>query len=225
MEKPVKKGDFVTKKEAGISVTHSHAVTHGHAITHGYARCSTNEDRQDIDRQTRELKKHGAEKVWLEYEHGDAASKEQQALMLETARPGDTIVTMEVSRLARSTKQLCDIIDIIREKRLRLVIVGSITLDCRNGNPDPMTEAFLQIAGVFSQLELSMIRSRVRSGVENARAKGKRLGRPPVCAERVPEQFLRYYPRYQSGSINLSELARLARVSRPTAYRYLKALT
>lgn len=225
MEKPVKKGDFVTKKEAGISVTHSHAVTHGHAITHGYARCSTNEDRQDIDRQTRELKKHGAEKVWLEYEHGDAASKEQQALMLETARPGDTIVTLEVSRLARSTKQLCDIIDIIREKRLRLVIVGSITLDCRNGNPDPMTEAFLQIAGVFSQLELSMIRSRVRSGVENARAKGKRLGRPPVCAERVPEQFLRYYPRYQSGSINLSELARLARVSRPTAYRYLKALT
>lgn len=225
MEKPVKKGDFVTKKEAGISVTHSHAVTHGHAITHGYARCSTNEDRQDIDRQTRELKKHGAEKVWLEYEHGDAASKEQQALMLETARPGDTIVTMEVSRLARSTKQLCDIIDIIREKRLRLVIVGSITLDCRNGNPDPMTEAFLQIAGVFSQLELSMIRSRVRSGVENARAKGKRLGRPPVCAERVPEQFLRYYPRYQSGSINISELARLAQVSRPTAYRYLKALT
>ena len=225
MEKPVKKGDFVTKKEAGISVTHSHAVTHGHAITHGYARCSTNEDRQDIDRQTRELKKHGAEKVWLEYEHGDAASKEQQALMLETARPGDTIVTMEVSRLARSTKQLCEIIDIIREKRLRLVIVGSITLDCRNGNPDPMTEAFLQIAGVLSQLELSMIRSRVRSGVENARAKGKRLGRPPVCAERVPEHFLRYYPRYQSGSINISELARLARVSRPTAYRYLKALT
>ena len=213
MEKPVKKGDSVTKKETGISVTH------------GYARCSTNEDRQDINRQTRELKKHGAEKVWLEYEHGDAASKEQQALMLETARPGDTIVTLEVSRLARSTKQLCEIIDIIREKRLRLVIVGSITLDCRAGKPDPMTEAFLQIAGVFSQLELSMIRSRVRSGVENARAKGKRLGRPPVCAERVPEQFLRYYPRYQSGSINLSELARLARVSRPTAYRYLKALT
>ncbi len=225
MEKPAKKGDSVTKKETGISVTHDHAIKHDHAITHGYARCSTNEDRQDINRQTRELKKHGAEKVWLEYEHGDAASKEQQALMLETARPGDTIVTMEVSRLARSTKQLCDIIDIIREKRLRLVIVGSITLDCRNGNPDPMTEAFLQIAGVFSQLELSMIRSRVRSGVENARAKGKRLGRPPVCAERVPEQFLRYYPRYQSGSINLSELARLARVSRPTAYRYLKALT
>lgn len=54
-------------------------------ITHGYARCSTNEEKQDIDRQVRELKAAGAQKIWLEYEHGDAANKEQQALMLETA--------------------------------------------------------------------------------------------------------------------------------------------
>ena len=147
-------------------------------MTHGYARCSTSEDRQDINRQTRELKKQGVERVWLEFEHGDTASKEQQRLMLSAAKPGDTILTLEVSRLARSTKQLCEIIDVIRDKHLRLVIVGSITMDCRDGRMDPMTEAFLQIAGVFSQLELSMIRERVRSGVENARAKGKQLGRP-----------------------------------------------
>lgn len=196
----------------------------GIITTHGYARCSTSEDKQDINRQTRELKKQGAEKVWLEFEHGDAASKEQQALMLSTAAPGDTIITLEVSRLARSTKQLCEIIDIIRDKRLCLIIVGSITMDCRAGNPDPVTEAFLQIAGVFSQLELSMIRARVRSGVENARAKGKRLGRPPISAENVPESFLRYYPRYKSGSINITELSRLAQVSRSTSYRYIAVL-
>lgn len=193
-------------------------------MTHGYARCSTNEDKQDINRQTRELKKQGAEKVWLEFEHGDAASKEQQALMLSTATAGDTIITLEVSRLARSTKQLCEIIDIIRDKRLRLIIVGSITMDCREGNPDPMTEAFLQIAGVFSQLELSMIRARVKSGVDNARAKGKRLGRPPITIEDVPKTFLRYYPRYKSGSINITELSRLAQVARSTSYRYIAVL-
>ena len=60
------------------------------SVTHGYARCSTNEEKQDIDRQTRELKRQGADKIWLEFEHGDAASKEQQALMLDTASPGDT---------------------------------------------------------------------------------------------------------------------------------------
>ena len=193
-------------------------------MTHGYARCSTNEDRQDINRQTRELKKQGVERVWLEFEHGDTISKEQQKLMLNAAEPGDTIITLEVSRLARSTKQLCEIIDIIRDKHLRLIIVGSITMDCRDGQMDPMTEAFLQIAGVFSQLELSMIRERVRSGVENARAKGKQLGRPPVSEASTPDKFYRYYSQYQDGSINLSELARLTRLSRPTVYRYISIL-
>ena len=145
--------------------------------------------------------------------------------MLDTASPGDTIITLEVSRLARSTKQLCEIIDVVRDKQLRLVIVGSITMDCRDGSPDPMTEAFLQIAGVFSQLELSMIRARVKSGMANAKAKGKRIGRPPVSVDNVPSTFLRYYPQYQAGSITLTELSRLAQVSRPTAYRYIRALT
>ena len=55
---------------------------------------------------------------------------------------------MEVSQLARSTQQLCEIIDLVREKHLRLVIVGSMTLDCREGRSDPMSEAFLQMAGI-----------------------------------------------------------------------------
>ena len=49
--------------------------------THGYARCSTNETRQDVDRQIRELRAAGATRIWTEYEHGDAEVKEQQALM------------------------------------------------------------------------------------------------------------------------------------------------
>ena len=149
-------------------------------MNYGYARCSTNETKQDINRQVRELKEAGAEEIFLEYEHGDSKIKDQQRTMFETAREGDTIITLEVPRLARSTQQLCEIIDIVRDKHLRLVIVGSITLDCRNGQCDPMSEAFLQMAGVFSQLELAMIRARVRSGMENARAKGVNIGRPQV---------------------------------------------
>lgn len=91
----------------------------------GYARCSTNESRQDIDRQVRELKAAGAEKVYLEYEHGDSAVKQVQQRMFELAQEGDTIITLEVSRLARSTKQLCEIIDLIKGKSLCLIIVGS----------------------------------------------------------------------------------------------------
>lgn len=104
----------------------------------GYARCSTNEAKQDIDRQVRELKSAGAEKIFLEYEHGDSAVKEQLSLLLEQAQAGDTILTLEVSRLARSTKQLCDIIETVKAKHLRLSIVGSIQVDCSNGELDPM---------------------------------------------------------------------------------------
>ena len=193
-------------------------------MNRGYSRCSTNEGKQDINRQVRELKAAGAEVVYMEYEHGDAKVKSQQQAMFAESEAGDTIIVLEVSRLARSTQQLCEIIEIIRAKHLRLVIVGSITLDCRNGQADPMSEAFLQMAGVFSQLELSMIRARVRSGMENAKAKGKQIGRPQVTADDVPSGFLRHYPAYKSGQLNVPELARVCNISRTTAYKYINLL-
>ena len=193
-------------------------------MNRGYSRCSTNEGKQNINRQVRELKAAGADVVYMEYEHGDAKVKSQQQAMFAESEAGDTIIVLEVSRLARSTQQLCDIIEIIRAKHLRLVIVGSITLDCRNGQADPMSEAFLQMAGVFSQLELSMIRARVRSGMENAKAKGKQIGRPQVTADDVPSGFLRHYPAYKRGQLNVSELARVCNISRTTAYKYISLL-
>ena len=193
-------------------------------MVYGYSRCSTNENRQDLNRQVRELKAAGAEEIFMEYEHGDAKVKSQQAQMFAQAQPGDTIIVLEVSRLARSTQQLCEIIEIVRSKHLRLVIVGSITLDCRSGQADPMSEAFLQMAGVFSQLELAMIRARVRSGMENARAKGRQIGRPQVGKEDIPANFLRHYPAYKSKQLNVSELARVCDISRTTAYKYIGLL-
>ena len=193
-------------------------------MIYGYARCSTNETKQDINRQVRELKAAGAEEIFIEYEHGDSKIKSQQAAMFDQAAAGDTVIVLEVSRLARSTQQLCEIIERVREKHLRLVIVGSITLDCRNGQADPMSEAFLQMAGVFSQLELAMIRSRVRSGMENARAKGRQIGRPQVSKEDIPAAFLRHYPAHKNGQLNISELARVCDISRTTAYKYIGLL-
>ena len=190
----------------------------------GYGRCSTNETKQDINRQVRELKAAGAEQIFVEYEHGDAKVKNQQQAMFAEAQAGDTIIVLEVSRLARSTQQLCEIIETVRQKHLRLVIVGSITLDCRNGQADPMSEAFLQMAGVFSQLELAMIRARVRSGMENARAKGRQIGRPQVSKEDIPATFLRHYPAYKSKQLNVSELARVCDISRTTVYKYIGLL-
>jgi DNA invertase Pin-like site-specific DNA recombinase len=193
-------------------------------MDYGYARCSTNENKQDIQRQVKELKNAGAKEIFLEYEHGDSAIKQELSSLLEQAREGDTIYTLEVSRLARSTKQLCEIIETVKEKKLRLVIVGSITVDCSNGKIDPMTNAFIQMSGVFAELELRIIRDRVRSGVANAKAKGIKVGRPQTTSDQIPQIFFRHYPAYKSGNLNISEFARVCSMSRTTIYKYISLL-
>ena len=84
---------------------------------YGYARCSLAEDKgQDLNRQVRELKEAGAEEIITEREHGDAKVKQNLDLLLEVAEEGSTLICTEVSRLSRSTQQLCEIINIIRKR-------------------------------------------------------------------------------------------------------------
>lgn len=193
--------------------------------SYGFARCSLAEEKgQDLNRQVRELKAAGAETIITERVHGDAKVKPQLDFLLEHIEENSTLYVTEVSRLSRSTIQLCEILNTIKEKHLRLTILNSITVDCRNGNLDPMSAAFLQMSAVFAELELSMIRSRVRSGMANAKAKGTKIGRKPVTKADLPAVFLKHYPSYQSGNMNISELARICGLSRPTVYKYLSLL-
>ena len=77
------------------------------------------------------------------------------------------------------------------------------------------------MAGVFSQLELSMIRERVKSGMANAKAKGKQIGRPTLTRDSLPADFYKYYPMYAGKQINKIEFCKLISVSRPTLDKYL----
>ena len=192
-------------------------------MIYGYARCSTNEELQDIDRQKRELKELGAtdKTIFFEYESGAKMDRVELEKMLDTVQPGDTIVTTEISRLTRSTRQFCDIIYTIEQKRLKLTVKGNITIDCTNGNIDPMTNAFLQITGVFAELERNLTSQRVKSGMQNAKAKGKRLGRPKTTADDISSVFYKHYPQYKNGEINKKEFSRLCSLSYPTVYKYL----
>lgn len=194
-------------------------------MIYGYARCSLAEEKgQDLNRQVRELKAAGAQGIVTEREHGDSKFKKNLDLLLEAAKEGDTLICTEVSRLSRSTQQLCEIIELVKRKRLRLVIIGSITIDCRNGQIDPMSQAFIQMSAVFAELELSIIRARVKSGMANAKAKGKKIGRRPTTKDDIPAVFYKHYPAYAAGQLNVSELARVCGLSRPTVYKYLRLI-
>lgn len=109
-------------------------------MIYGYARCSTDETKQDIQRQTRELKALGAtdNTIYFEYESGTRKDRIEFNKMLNASNERDTIVTTEVSRLSRSTQHLCEIIEKIKDKKLKLVIGNTMTIDCTKGELDPL---------------------------------------------------------------------------------------
>lgn len=193
-------------------------------MIYGYARCSTNENKQDIDRQIRDMKSYGVNRnnIYLEYESGTKVDRVEYNKLLSLVKAGDTIVSTEISRLTRSTKQLCELIELVQTRHIKLIIANSITVDCSKGEMDAMTKAFLQMSGVFAELERNMISARVKSGMANAKAKGKQIGRKETTKEDVPNVFYKHYNKYKTKQINVSEFARLCSMSRTTIYKYIK---
>lgn len=190
-------------------------------MIYGYARCSTNEKMQDINRQVRELKQQGATDttIYLEYESGTKENRKELNKLLNFVQSGDTIIATEVSRITRSTKQLCEIIELSKDKQIKLVL-GTFVVDCSK-ELDPMTEGMLKMMGVFSELERNIISQRVKSGMDNAKAKGKTIGRPVTTADDIPNIFYKHYPKYRNGEINKKDFSRLCSLSYPTIYKYL----
>lgn len=193
-------------------------------MKYGYARCSTNESKQDISRQIKELQEMGVDRsnVFLEYESGTKINRVELARMLATVKQGDFIVATEVSRITRSTKQLCEIIEIAKDKHLMLIF-GTFVVDCTK-ELDPMTEGMLKMMGVFSEIERNMISQRVKSGIANARSKGKRVGRPALLSSDIPAKVIKSYELYQSGTISKVDYARMCGISRPTLDKYLSIM-
>lgn len=196
-------------------------------MIYGYARCSTNEKQQlqDISRQYRELEKMGVlkENIYAEYESGMKVDRTQLNKLLEKIQIGDTIACTEASRITRSIKKLLSILEFAKEKKIRLIL-GTFIVDFTKDSPDPMTLATVQLMGVFAELERNMISERVKSGMENARAKGKQIGRKIVTIDDIPETFKKYYVLYKEKRITKEMLSSLCKISYPTCIKYCKMI-
>lgn len=194
-------------------------------MIYGYARCSTNEERQDIDRQKRELFALGVtddKYIYWEYESGTKDDRVELQKLMDIVSEGDTIATTEVSRLTRSTKHLCEILQTVKGKRLILDIGGSFRVDCSKGEIDPMTEGMVKMWGVFAEMERNIISQRVKSGMKNAAAKGKQIGRPETTKDSLPDKFWKYYSFYKKSDMSITDFAKVMDASRTTIYKYIK---
>ena len=190
---------------------------------YGYARCSTDDKRQDVERQVAELYAMGANFVIQEYASGTKADRQGYLELMAALADGDTLFATEVSRVTRSLSQLCQIIEIAKAKNL-LLRFGALEIDCAGGKVAPFALAMLQIMGVFAELERNMTAERINSGLAMARANGAQLGRPKKTAADIPQNARTHWPDLACGNISVAEYAARSGFSRPTAYKYAKLL-
>ena len=138
----------------------------------GYARVSSTT--QDLTLQEQALKTFGCSHIFSEAKSGKDNERPQLKIMLDSLRAGDVIVVYKIDRIARSLKGLIEIVELLSLKSVDLISLDS---GDKLDTTSPMGKAFFQIAGVFAELERSMINSRTKAGIAKAKADGVKFGR------------------------------------------------
>ena len=180
--------------------------------TLGYARVSTAD--QSLDRQKDELAAAGAEMIYDEIGSGKkGASRPKWDELLRSLRKGDTLMVTELSRLGRSTSQLSALADDLCERKVSLRILN-LGIDAGT----PAGKLVYSIIAALAEMERDLLIERTNSGLAASRARGRKGGRKrefsPAAVRKAQEQ-------YDKRELSVTEIARLAGVSRQTLYRYL----
>ena len=143
--------------------------THSHFI--GYARVSTLDQNPQL--QLDALKAAGCQKLFVEKASGSKEGRPQLAAALDYMRAGDTLVVWKLDRLARSMKQLIQVVDELKARQ-----IGFKSLTEAIDTTTAAGELFFHIFGALAQFERSIIRERTNAGIKAALARGRKGGRP-----------------------------------------------
>lgn len=180
----------------------------------GYVRVSTVE--QNEERQIEGLSKHGIEKWYTEKVSGKNTNRPELQKMLSEAKSGDVIYVHDFSRLARSTKDLLEIVEDLNSRGIH-VVSNKENIDTNTNSGKLMLTMF---AAIY-EFERTNMLERQAEGIEIARREGKyrNCGRKKLSA---PENFDDLVQQYASGDITKVQLAVMLNVSRPTLDRILR---
>jgi DNA invertase Pin-like site-specific DNA recombinase len=180
----------------------------------GYARVST--DGQTLDAQQAALKTAGAECIYAEKISGARSDRPQLAKMLKALEEGDTVVVTRLDRLARSTRDLLNILDTITKAGATFKSLADAWADTTT----PHGRLMLTILGGLAEFERELIKARTDDGRQRAMARGKRFGRKPKLTAHQIEEALR---RRDAGEA-LIEIAKSYNVSHSTISRLAQPL-
>ncbi len=178
----------------------------------GYSRVSTND--QSLNSQIDKLEEYGCEKIFTDVVSG--AKNERKGLldMLRYARSGDTVVVYRLDRLGRSLKDLINLINIFQEKNINFKSLSE-SIDTST----PMGKLMFHITGAFAEFEKNIIRERTKAGLESARARGKKGGRPTII---TPEKIQMARLLHSDRSLSIQDILKQMNIKKGVFYKMLK---
>ena len=178
----------------------------------GYARVST--EQQNLDRQLDMLQKYGVDFIYNEKMTGTKRNRPELEKLLERLTEGDTVVVESLSRLSRSTKDLIWLIETFNSKGVNLVsLKESIDTTTSTG------KLLFTLMSAIAQFERDVIADRTREGLNSARARGQKGGRPRTDSEKLRKAI----KLYNTQQYSLAEIEDMTGVKRSTLYRGIRS--
>jgi DNA invertase Pin-like site-specific DNA recombinase len=177
-----------------------------------YVRVSTAE--QNDERQIQALEKHGMEKWFTEKISAKDTNRPELQNMLEFAREGDTIYIKDFSRIARSTKDLLDIVEFLNKKKVYLKSLKE-NIDSNT----PTGKLMLTMIGAIYEFERNNLLERQKEGIFIAKQKGKYKGRKKIT---LPADWQETYEKWKHREITGTAAMKILKLKRNTFYKLIK---
>lgn len=179
----------------------------------GYKRVST--QGQKLDRQTDILQNVGVERIFEEKVTGTKLNRPELQRMLDTLRKGDIIVVTDLTRLSRSTKDLFQIVEIIKSKGAEIKSLKETWLDTTT----PQGKLLFTIFAGLSQFERDLIADRTKDGLVSAKNRGKILGRPSKFKDKQDVIL----EMYNSNTYSINDIINTTGISKTSLYRLVNS--
>lgn len=177
----------------------------------GYARVST--DDQNLDLQRDALNQSGCEQIFEDKLSGAKSERIGLNEALKFARKGDTLIVWRLDRLSRSLKDLIELVS-----SLDRVGIGLKSLHESIDTSSSSGKLIFHIFGALAEFERNLIRERTQAGLQAARARGKKGGRPEALNKAKQDLLVKLYDDKQH---TINEICELMGVTKPTLYKYI----
>lgn len=181
----------------------------------GYARVSTRD--QDLNLQLDALTAQGCQKIFQEKITGASKDRPELTRLLEQLREGDTVVIWKLDRLGRSLKDLVALVTEIQAKG-----AGLQSLNDSIDTTTPQGKLTFHLFAALAEFEREIIRERTMAGLQAARARGRKGGRPKGLSRKAEHLAMIAEKFYKEGELTVTEICQELSISRSTLYSYLR---